>query len=165
MPNNTDVRVYIDHPNEKRIDDMVAIFEGDQPFNQIIPMPEDISLANISYEERTASNGRNWYDWRIANWNTKWDAYEVRVQRLSDTSIYIMMETAWSPPIPIFEKLVDLGFEVSAYFLDEGHNYIGQFEGGEEYYFDVNQKAPWNLIDEFNLEFIRDDGKKFGEPL
>lgn len=153
MPNNTDVRVYIDHPSKKRIDDMVAIFEGESPFNMIIPMPEDISLANISYEERTASNGRNWYDWRIANWGTKWDAYEVRVQRLSDTSLYVMMETAWSPPIPIFEKLVELGFEVSAYYLDEGWMYIGQFECGEAFYFDVNlSDAPFNLIDEFNLE-------------
>ena len=92
------------------------------------------------------------HDWSCANWGTKWDAYEVRVQRLSDTSIYVMMETAWSPPIPIFEKLVELGFEVSAYYLDEGWNFIGQFECGEAFYFDVNQDAPFNLIDEFNLE-------------
>jgi len=63
-----------------------------------------------------------------------------------------MMETAWSPPIPIFKKLIELGFEVSAYYLDEGWNYIGQFECGEDFYFDVNMDAPYNLIDEFNLE-------------
>ena len=153
MPNNTDVRIYIDHSNKSRIDDMENIFSNDYPFNMIIPMPDDILRDNLTMEQRKESNGRNWYDWSVQNWGTKWDAYEVRVQRLSDTSLYVMLETAWSPPIPIFEKLVELGFEVSAYFLDEGWMYIGQFECGEAFYFDVNlSDAPFNLIDEFNLE-------------
>lgn len=152
MPNNTDVRVYIDHTNKNRIDDMENIFSNDYPFNMIIPMPDDIERGNLTMDQRKATNGRNWYDWSCANWGTKWDAYNIRVQRLSDTSLYVMMETAWSPPIPIFEKLVELGFDVSAYYLDEGWNFIGQFECGEAFYFDVNRDAPFNLIDEFNLE-------------
>ena len=151
MQNNTDVRVYIDHPNKKRIDDMVAIFEGERPFDKIIPMPDDIIRDNLTYEMRQKSEGRNWYDWSCANWGTKWDAYQVRVQRLSDTAMYVTMETAWSPPIPIFEKLVELGFEVSAYYLDEGWGFIGQFELGHDYTFEVRE-APYNLIEEFNLE-------------
>jgi hypothetical protein len=153
MPNNTDVRVYIDHPNKNRIDDMEKIFSEDYPFNMIIPMPDDILRDNLTMEQRKASNGRNWYDWCVENWGTKWDAYNIGTQRLSDTSLYVMMETAWSPPIPIFEKLVELGFEISAYYLDEGWNYIGMFECGEAFYFDVDKTiTPYNLIDEFNLE-------------
>jgi len=153
MPNNTDVRVYIDHTNKKRIDDMENIFSNDYPFNMIIPIPDHIFRGNLGQDEREKYGKDNWYDWCIANWNTKWDAYNVSVQRLSDTSLYVMMETAWNPPIPIFEKLIELGFEVSAYYLDEGWNYIGQFECGEAFYFDVDKTiAPFNLIDEFNLE-------------
>ena len=152
MPNNTDVRVYIDHTNKARIDDMENIFSNDYPFNMIIPIPDHIFRGNLGQDEREKYGKDNWYDWCIANWNTKWDAYNVSVQRLSDTSLYVTMETAWNPPIPIFKKLVELGFEVSAYYLDEGWNYIGQFECGEDFYFDVNMDAPYNLIDEFNLE-------------
>ena len=152
MPNNTDVRVYIDHTNKKRIDDMENIFSNDYPFNMIIPMPDDIERGNLTMDQRKATNGRNWYDWSCANWGTKWDAYNVSVQRLSDTSLYVIMETAWSPPIPIFEKLIELGFDVSAYYLDEGWNYVGQFEGGEDFYFDVNHDTPYNLIDEFDIQ-------------
>ena len=152
MPNNTDVRVYIDHTNKKRIDDMENIFSNDYPFNMIIPMPDDIERGNLTTEQRELSKGRNWYDWSCANWGTKWDAYNINVQRLSDTSLYVTMETAWSPPIPIFQKLVELGFEVSAYYLDEGYNYVGQFEGGEDFYFDVNHDTPYNLIDEFDIQ-------------
>lgn len=152
MPNNTDVRVYIDHTNKKRIDDMETIFSNDYPFDKIIPMPDDIERGNLTMEQRELSKGRNWYDWSCANWGTKWDAYNINVQRLSDTSLYVTMETAWSPPIPIFKKLLELGFEVSAYYLDEGYNYVGQFEGGEDFYFDVNYDTPYNLIDEFDIQ-------------
>ena len=152
MPNNTDVRVYIDHTNKKRIDDMENIFSNDYPFNMIIPMPDDIERGNLTMEQREATNGRNWYDWSCANWGTKWDAYNINVQRLSDTSLYVTMETAWSPPIPIFQKLLELGFEVSAYYLDEGYNYVGQFEGGEDFCYDVDYDTPYNLIDEFDIQ-------------
>jgi hypothetical protein len=160
MPNNTDVRVYIDHPSKKRIDDMVNIFEGERPFDMIIPMPDDIIRDNLTYEMRKKSNGRNWYDWSCENWGTKWDAYEVRVQRLSDTSMYVMMETAWSPPIPVFRKLEEMGFKIEAIFLDEGHMYVGQYIDGVEEMFDVSlEDAPPSLIEEFNLEaeFENDD--------
>ena len=152
MPNNTDVRVYIDHTSKKRIDDMETIFSNDYPFDKIIPMPDDIIRGNLTMEQRELSKGRNWYDWCVANWNTKWDAYNVIVHRLSDTSLYVTMETAWSPPIPIFQKLLELGFEVSAYYLDEGYNYVGQFECGEDFCYEVDYDTPYNLIEEFNIQ-------------
>ena len=151
MPNNTDVRVYITHKSDKRIDDMEWLFNTDEPFNQILPMPDDILRDNLTMEERKASNGRNWYDWSIANWGTKWDAYDVRTQRIADNTLYVMMETAWSPPIPVFRKLEEMGFTIEATFLDEGHMYIGQYIDGVEEMFDVDDydNLPYNLRDEY----------------
>lgn len=152
MPNNTDVRVYITHDSEKRIDDMEWVFNTDEPFQHIIPMPDDIERGNLTMDERKATNGRNWYDWSIVNWGTKWDAYQVRTQRISETELYIMLETAWSPPIPIFEKLEAMGFQVEATFLDEGHMYIGRYVDGVEELFDVDGEIPHSLRDEYDIE-------------
>lgn len=73
----------------------------------------------------------NWYDWRTANWGTKWDCYEHRGE--SDTTI--MFETAWSTPIVALLKLShqfpdviisvryadeDFGSNVGTYILDKG---------------------------------------------
>ena len=149
MPNNTDVRIYLDHKDKKRIDDMQMIFDNERPFDQIIPMPKDIDRGPILMGKEPENN---WYDWACENWGTKWDAYQFKVQRLGDTSLYVTLETAWSPPIPIFKRLIELGFDVSAYYLDEGWNFIGQFECGEAFDFAVNTETPYNLIDEFNLE-------------
>jgi len=148
MPNNTDVRVTITHKSEARIDDMEWVFNTDEPFQHIIPMPDDIERGNLTMDQRKATKGRNWYDWSIENWGTKWDAYEVRTQRISETELYVMLETAWSPPIPIFRKLESMGFNVEAMFLDEGWMYIGQYADGTEEIFDVEGEWPDNLRDE-----------------
>jgi hypothetical protein len=48
----------------------------------------------------------NWYDWSIANWGTKWDASEVDIEwKTTSMSAYFL--TAWSPPEPIYEALVE----------------------------------------------------------
>ncbi len=44
----------------------------------------------------------NWYEWRLDNWGTKWDAYETRVDHLQDDPKLLRLRflTAWSPPVP-----------------------------------------------------------------
>lgn len=45
----------------------------------------------------------SWYEWSIANWGTKWNAYEI--ERVSDT--VIRFQTAWSMPAKWLEKLIE----------------------------------------------------------
>lgn len=44
-----------------------------------------------------------WYDWRIANWGTKWNACETKI-----TNDMIEFETAWDNPAPIVMKLAEM---------------------------------------------------------
>ena len=43
---------------------------------------------------------RDWYDWSIKNWGTKWNAGDTVVD-----SDVIEFQTAWSTPIPVFVEL------------------------------------------------------------
>ena len=45
----------------------------------------------------------SWYYWSIANWGTKWNAYETEFDEE-----YLYFKTAWDTPLPIFEKLAEL---------------------------------------------------------
>ena len=90
--------------------------EGEFDFERIIPMPETISRGNISFEEMKASKGNNWYDWSIANWGTKWNAYDCEFGGNG-----VEFSTAWSMPEPIFVKLSEMfpEIEITVEYADE----------------------------------------------
>lgn len=44
-----------------------------------------------------------WYDWRIKNWGTKWNAYEQNDKRNTNNTIYF--QTAWNPPVNVIKEL------------------------------------------------------------
>ena len=43
---------------------------------------------------------RDWYDWRRANWGTKWNACENSWKHDG-----VAFETAWAPPVPVIKKI------------------------------------------------------------
>src|SRR5271155_1321112 len=45
-----------------------------------------------------------WYDWRLDQWGTKWNVDDPVVSD-EGNALTITFDTAWSPPLPIFEKL------------------------------------------------------------
>ena len=102
------------------------IFEDESTFGQIIPEPDwpNTPLAPVHAKElygckrgnvgelpvksedpwltyRFESTGQQddrWYDWRLANWDTKWDAYDVQIMDDDPDQLEVEFETAWSPP-------------------------------------------------------------------
>ena len=132
MPNHTDNRVILSHDDSQQIDMIYNIMNTeDTPLCQtLIPMDEkllEISGISDNYEVQ------GWYDWRLENWGTKWDVYETHCTRIDANTLNLNFYTAWSPPIPIFDKLVDMGFEVTARYLDEGWGYIGEYTDGDDW--------------------------------
>lgn len=99
-----------------------------------------------------------WYRWAIDNWGTKWNACNVSV---GEKSIYL--DTAWSFPAPIFEKLSEIceenNVEMSGYFCDEdwGGGNKGYFNNWCVEYIDTN-----DLTDEtFKEIFINCMGEDY----
>lgn len=45
----------------------------------------------------------SWYEWRIDNWGTKWNAMDVEGEGNARS-----FTTAWSPPLPVFSRLAEL---------------------------------------------------------
>lgn len=79
--------------------------------------PEELQQVNVALDNITKYGHKDWYSWSVANWGTKWNAYDLnRVS--SDT---ISFDTAWSTPFPVImslsEQFPDLRFEVK--FADE----------------------------------------------
>lgn len=110
MPNNiTNVLEFSGNQND--IDKLFTIISGIYEdsklmpidFNKIIPMPDYIYTGNLGIDEQQKYGSNNWYDWSIANWETKWNAYSQ-----TKTKNAIEFDTAWGSPTPIFHKLVEI---------------------------------------------------------
>lgn len=55
---------------------------------------------NISEDLKKRFGSNNWYDWSLANWGTKWNAYN---QHINDN--VIEFDTAWSTPFDVMVAL------------------------------------------------------------
>jgi len=98
------------------------------------------------------SGSLNWYDWCNENWGTKWDVYDIEILKRSWTDkpsvsdsmgrnpaeFTFVCNSAWSPPIPVWEALYEAGLEVTAFYLDEGMSYCGKFIDGIDYCDEAN---------------------------
>jgi hypothetical protein len=81
-------------------------------FNNLIPMPEDLS----KWDERGEDSG--WYFWQLENWGVVW---AERLTYVTDKGKYLnfVFENLYDAPIPIFETLIEryptLNFEIKTY--------------------------------------------------
>jgi hypothetical protein len=149
MPNHCHNRVTLyssgNDTNESRaqIQKIKAIFEDENCFGQIIPEPDwtntplmssdmpkydwDTPLGKVGElpqpDGTFQSTGRRddrWYDWRLQNWDTKWDAYEVEVIDEDHDCVEIQFETAWSPPTAICNQIREDFPDIAvSWFYDE----------------------------------------------
>lgn len=102
--------------------------------------PEQAALEAKEQSNLKKYGYKNWYDWNIANWGTKWDVGgdDGLVQKLDENTLQASFDSAWAPPTNAYEKLIELGFYVKAYYNEPGMCFCGVWEGDAESGFDDN---------------------------
>ena len=148
MPNHCHNRVtfYASPEHNDQIAKIKQMFLDENVFTQIIPEPDWHNTPLLSSDNRygdkygkdgelpqmstdgfprlvfrsTDITDQRWYDWRLQNWDTKWDAYEVTITDDDPDQLEVEFETAWSPPEAICsairEQYPDLAI---SWFYDE----------------------------------------------
>ena len=131
MPNHCHNRVTVYSANTHDVAKIKQIFEDENCFGQIIPEPDwantPLLTSDNHYGSKYGNDGElpqyvedpwkrlvfkstgqaddRWYDWRIQNWDTKWDCYDVEVTDDDPECTEIQFNTAWSPPEAICHAL------------------------------------------------------------
>ena len=131
MPNHCYQQVTITGPRAliSQIEDNLKCEES-RFCDLISPMPFEMWIAPDQ-----GSFGA-WYEWRNEHWGTKWDVCSVEVEDFvvitdrDERSLEFKCWTAWAPPIPIWDRLVDLGCKVEADYQDEGGMFEGTYRDG-----------------------------------
>jgi len=73
------------------------------------------------------------YNNSLANWGTKWDVEVMDIDYDGDT-LSTSFDSAWSPPVALYEYLKEQGFEVSANYYEPGMDFAGEWTDGEDFY-------------------------------
>ena len=83
-----------------------------------VPVENDFGISH-RFKSTDRADDR-WYDWRLQNWDTKWDAYDVVVTDDDPEYVEIEFNTAWSPPEAICSAIREQYPDVSvSWFYDE----------------------------------------------
>lgn len=112
---------------------------------EFIPCPQDL-IDTVSgfvgegqelLEARQRANVEKygyatWYDHNVNEWGTKWDVSADSIERVDENTVSLSFESAWSPPIGAYEKLMALGFEVEAFYYEPGMCFVGKWDNGDD---------------------------------
>jgi len=172
MPNWCGNTLTISHEDPAMIVRAKEAFANGEFLNEFVPVPEDLKItagklgdpeaqAELELKEQAnlATHGyKTWYDFCVNEWGTKWDVGDGSgIQTWDDHELIVYFDSAWSPPIAAYEKLLDLGFTVYATYYESGSAFAGIWEDGMDDFYDlsgmdsgdVQQQLPQELDDAF----------------
>ena len=165
MPNWCENDLTVEGPKEV-IEEFLRFAAGENPpddgesrfdFNQFIRYPEEFQklddAAKAWLKEHEGRPDYDWrkcpkdgfnsggYEWRIANWGTKWPAFHVEMEGPTTecdgktVEVVFHFDTAWSPPLPVIKNAAErypaLSFDLR--YFECGCCFHGVFrcKGGE----------------------------------
>jgi hypothetical protein len=106
---------------------------------EFIPCPDELleTVAQMGTNDAEKANREkygysSWYDFNVANWGTKWDVESSNVEIEDANTVTAGFDSAWSPPTTAYERLMELGFEVEAFYYEPGMQFVGKWDNGED---------------------------------
>ena len=154
MPNWCNNTLELQHEDPAMIERARVAFNDGKLCNEFVPVPESLHVVagrvsdeaeQAKLEADTAKNLAdhgygNWYDFCVNEWGTKWDVGGDGqiADVLEDGRLAMSFDSAWSPPIQFYEKMLDLGFSVRAYYYESGMCFAGIWEDGIDDYYDLS---------------------------
>ena len=155
MPNWCSNNLVLTHEDPAMIQRAYDALERGEFLEEFIPVPQQLKIVagRVSDEDEQAKleadtkrnleelGYGNWYDYCVGEWGTKWD---VGQQGASDIHpdgkmLHTFFDSAWSPPINAYEKLMAMGFGVEAMYHEGGMCYAGVWSEGVDDYVDLSE--------------------------
>lgn len=175
MPNWCGNTLKLGHEDPAMIARAKEAFAEGKFLEEFIPVPKELSDTVAGHRSDADEQARllaqtkanlekygygNWYDYCVNEWGTKWDVGDGNgIQHWDDHELIVYFDSAWSPPVAAYERLLDLGFTVYATYYEPGSCFAGIFEDGLDDYYDlsgmdsgdVQQQLPTELDDTFGI--------------
>ena len=153
MPNWCNNTLELQHEDPAMIERAKKAFAEGKLLEEFCPVPESLHIVagrvgdgdeqktlEAAEEANLTEHGyKNWYDYCVNEWGTKWDVggddYN-EPQQETPNDITMSFDSAWAPPIPAMDKLEALGFSVRLYYYEPGMAFAGLYEDGHDNYYE-----------------------------
>ena len=160
MPNWCDNTLELRHEDPAMIKRAKDAFEAGRLLDEFIPVPQQLKdtragfYGKDTYEQELLEatealnvkwfNHKNWWDFCVQEWGTKWDVGRDGYINTEDPNyLSLSFQSAWSPPIDAYAKLVDMGFEVYALYYESGMGFCGCFDQGIDDCYSIDGNSKW----------------------
>jgi hypothetical protein len=158
MPNYCQNDLYIT-ADKDTIDKLQAAFEKGELLETLRPQPTYEGYAPNG-QPCTSEGMPDWWNWRVANWGTKWDVggKDALSVRDSDTEIRFSFDSAWSPPVQALQSRDDITYRL--YYCECGMAFCGIADGGDGFHDDETYEfgeEPEELTERFNIAEMMED--------
>ncbi len=140
MPNICRNWARFSHKDPKKFQELCNAITKSELCSYIMPEPDYKKTVVMPTYPHISGNepvdpSSAWWDWRVQNWGTKLelnlrDGFSDICPNTNTASINF--ESAWSPPIGIYNKAVELGFEVEAEYDEPGMDFCGRYINGKD---------------------------------
>ncbi len=158
MPNWCNNTVEIYHRDPAMIERARKAFNEGRLLDEFIPVPKELSEAVADgsvREELVAKYGySDWYSFCVNKWGTKWDvgadgygAEDRPGDEFTGPGLTLTFESAWAPPCAAYEKLMEMGFYIRAYYYEPGMAFAGKWDNGDDDYYEYGSMSSQEIAD------------------
>ena len=166
MPNWCNNTVEIYHKDPAMLERVRKGFNAGALLNEFMPVPEDLQIVagrvgsdedpkQIELEAQEKRNlekygCKNWYDWCVSNWGTKWDVGGDGAEAQDiEGGLMLTFDSAWSPPIDAFATLIEqFDFEIRAMYYEPGMAFAGIWDNGDDQYYEYGGLNSTQIAEE-----------------
>ncbi len=163
MPNWCNNGITLSHEDPAMIERAAKALQEGTFLNEFIPVPaslhivagrvgDDTDPKQIELEAAEKANleahgYKTWYDFCVNEWGTKWDVQSDIVEIKNPNCLVAGFDSAWSPPVTAYEKLMDLGFEVEAFYYEPSMAFVGKWDNGCDDYYEYGGETSATVRD------------------
>ena len=174
MPNWCNNTVEIYHEDPAMLERVRKGFNDGGLFSEMLPCPQELTdtvSGSVGEDKRAEHEAQqmanlakhgyaNWYDYCVNEWGTKWDVgADGNPAQDIPGGLMLGFDSAWSPPIGAYEKLMDMGFSIRAMYYEPGMAFAGIWDNGDDDFYDysgmdskqIREDLPEVLDDAFGI--------------
>ena len=163
MPNWCNNYLELEHEDPAMIERAKKAFNEGKLLEEFIPVPaslhivagrvgdpdEQKKLEQAEQDNLNNHNYKNWYDFCVNEWGTKWDVggADGYINDI-EGGVMLTFESAWAPPLNAYEKMLALGFKIHATYFEGGMMFAGDWDNGIDDYYELGDMSSEEIQEE-----------------